>query len=85
MKRPRTAHTMRPAPAAIPPIAAAARPVLVLSLPFEEELEWEDDRDEVGFEVGFEVALALALPLTAAAVPVASAKDVARVEPMAVR
>ena len=74
------AHITRPAPAAMPPIAAAARPVLVLSSESlsEEELELEEDRDDVGAEP----------ELSEAKVALAFAKGSvvgARVEPISVR
>ena len=74
------AHITRPAPAAMPPIAAAARPVLVLSSSessSEEELELEEDADDVGSE----------LELSEAKVNLAFAKGSvvgARVDPIAV-
>ena len=68
MIRPRTAHITRPAPAAMPPIAALARPVWVLSSSeplSDEKLELDDDRDDVGSEPEPERSAATVVPAPA--------------------
>ena len=79
MTKPRMAIMTRPAPAAIPPMAAAARPVLASSSLLDEV----DDLEDVDFGPELPDSVAAAL----VPVPLASEKGSlvgARVEPMAV-